>query len=115
MTLIKDLRDIIYEMKYSMCVGDVIKDIEKLNRRCFKADDIWIEDHNHYWNDNHQVYVITTDRTDFKSIHLDYRSKRDLGNIHWIYVCGKCGEYLKLIYNEHQFYECKCHMYLMSV
>lgn len=116
MTLIKEIKEIIYEMKLSMCVSDINKGIKNINRQCYKADDIWIEGDNHYWNDSHEVYVITTNKGLMKSIYLDYKTKRDLGTIQWTYICNKCGEYLKPLTSDelNQYYECKCHFYLST-
>lgn len=116
MALIKDIIDLIYKDKTSMVVHEINQQILKLDRRCFKADDIWLLTHNgthNFWDNNHEVYAITTNKTfKMKSIYLDYQSTRDFG-FQWTYICNKCGEYLIENFSNdpndnHIYYDCCC-------
>ena len=88
------------------------KQIENLQRTIYKADDVFIEENQpqYFWNTNHNVYVITTNKKyNMKSIYLDYITMRNLG-FQWTYICNSCGEYLK-IKNDAK-YHCKCNSYI---
>ena len=112
--MLEDLKTIILKMKTSMHVHEVNQQILQLKRKSGKADDIWIL-HDEFWDDNHQVYFITTNKKfNIKSINLDYQSTRDLG-FQWTYVCNKCGEILLLLNDKERRYHCKCHEYVLSM
>lgn len=112
----KDIENIIHKFKTSMIVSEVNDKIKNLQRKCYKAEDIYIYHINEepYWNNNHNVYSITTNKDyKIKSIYLDYCNKRYIG-FQWTYICKKCGEYLKLYKNEDIYY-CNCHDYLFTI
>jgi len=112
--LLPDLINIIYKMKTSMHVHEVNEQILKLKRKSGKADDIWI-DQKEFWDDNHNVYYVTTNKKfKIRSINLDYQSTRDLG-FQWTYVCNKCGEFLTIKNDDDRTYSCHCHDYLLSM
>ena len=109
-----DIENIIHKMKVSMIVHENNKMINNLQRKCKKADDIFIYDKQIFWNNDHEVYFITTNK-EYKihTVHMDYQTRRDFG-FHWTYVCNKCGEILKLEDDDQQLYSCNCHLYIHS-
>lgn len=116
----KEIVDIIYKQKTSMCVHKVNEEIKKLNIKWYKADDIWnyqIERVS-FWDRNHNVYAITGD-SNIRSIYLDYKSRRFMSK-QWTYICGDCGEYLTECerpkhMKDSIFYDCDCNRYLCTL
>ena len=107
----KELEMMIYKMSTSMTLFEINQDIKNLQRKQIKADDIFIENrHPYFWNDDHNVYAITTNKSyNIKPIHLDYLTYRNLG-FQWTYICNDCGEYLKV--EQDRKYHCNCNSYL---
>ena len=106
-----DLLNIIHKKKTSMCVYQVNQQILTINRKQFKADDIYCHEEQHFWDDNHKVYVLIYKNLKIKPINLDYLTYRNLG-FQWTYICQKCGEFLKLSNKKSCTYSCKCCNYV---
>ena len=103
----KEIEDIIYKKKLSLCVHEINEDIKNLKRQEFIADDIYPKAHRFF--PEHMVYIITTNpKYKIKSIYLNNISYRNIGCKQWTYICGKCGEYLKEADNE---FHCECGNY----
>jgi len=105
-----DLLMMIYKKKTSMIVYEINQQILKINRNQFKADDIYC--HNtqgtqHFWDTNHNVQVIRYRNLNINPINLDYITMRNLG-FQWTYICGDCGEFLKLSEKKGVQYFCHC-------
>lgn len=113
--LIPDLITIINQYKTSMIVCEVNQTILQIDRRSFQADDIYchnIDNNNqHFWDTNHNVFVIRYKNIKINPINLDYITYRNLG-FQWSYFCNNCGEFLKLSKQKGFTYYCNCYEYV---